>query len=111
MNQQVTMKFLYLFTIVAISLFFPHVAPLKPPVNRISPLIDSIAVSKTIEIHSLTKDMEAKGQVVYSLCVGEPDYQPPSEVVTATANAATSGMTKYTGVTGNSFLHHYCIKH
>lgn len=79
-------------------------APLKPPISRISPLIDSIAVSKTIEIHSLTKDMEAKGQVVYSLCVGEPDYQPPYEVVSATAIAASSGLTKYTGVTGIHLL-------
>lgn len=95
---------MFLLLVVVISVILPHVAPLKPTISRISPLIDSIAVSKTIEIHSLTKDMEAKGQVVYSLCVGEPDYQPPNEVVTATAFAATSGMTKYTGVTGTHFF-------
>ena len=95
---------MFLLLLVVVSIIVPNVAPLKPTISRISPLIDSIAVSKTIEIHSLTKDMEAKGQVVYSLCVGEPDYQPPNEVVTATAFAATSGMTKYTGVTGTHFF-------
>ena len=92
--------FLFHSIVLILCALLPHVAPLKPPISRISPLIDSIAVSKTIEIHSLTKDMEAKGQVVYSLCVGEPDYQPPNEVVSATAFAASNGLTKYTGVTG-----------
>ena len=45
-----------------------------------------MAVSKTIEIHSLTKEMERAGQRVFSLCVGEPDYQPPDEVLQITVN-------------------------
>jgi aspartate aminotransferase len=48
----------------------------------------------------MTKDMERQGQTVYSLCVGEPDYQPPAEVLEATAAAARSGNTKYTAVNG-----------
>lgn len=51
---------------------------------KLSPLVENMAVSKTIEIHSMTKDMEKRGITVYSLCVGEPDYQPPPEVVLAT---------------------------
>eukprot|EP00596_Hydrurales_sp_CCMP1899_P006921 CAMPEP_0119040546 /NCGR_PEP_ID=MMETSP1177-20130426/10515_1 /TAXON_ID=2985 /ORGANISM="Ochromonas sp, Strain CCMP1899" /LENGTH=390 /DNA_ID=CAMNT_0007005709 /DNA_START=126 /DNA_END=1299 /DNA_ORIENTATION=+ len=60
-----------------------------------------MAVSKTIEMHSLTKDMEKAGQKVFSLCVGEPDYQPPLEVLRATREAADNGLTKYTAVTGD----------
>ena len=71
---------------------------------RLSPLVENMAVSKTIEIHSLTKEMERAGKVVYSLCVGEPDYQPPGQVLTATAKAAELGLTKYTAVTGDGEL-------
>lgn len=48
--------------------------------------------------------MGARGETVYSLCVGEPDYQPPSEVVEATAAAAREGNTKYTAVGGEAKL-------
>ena len=51
---------------------------------KLSPMVENMAVSKTIEIHALTKEMEKNGQTVFSLCVGEPDYDPPSEVIEAT---------------------------
>lgn len=43
----------------------------------LNPLLKCVATSKTIEIHSLTKAMEARGETVVSLCVGEPDFPPP----------------------------------
>ena len=66
----------------------------------LSPLIQGVSVSKTIEIHALTKEMESSGKEVFSLCVGEPDYQPPPEVISAIIEGATKGNTKYTAVTG-----------
>ena len=48
--------------------------------------------------------MERAGKDVISLCVGEPDYQPPSEVIAAISEAATMGNTKYTAVTGTAEL-------
>eukprot|EP00597_Dinobryon_sp_UTEXLB2267_P011183 CAMPEP_0170129878 /NCGR_PEP_ID=MMETSP0020_2-20130122/22172_1 /TAXON_ID=98059 /ORGANISM="Dinobryon sp., Strain UTEXLB2267" /LENGTH=338 /DNA_ID=CAMNT_0010364361 /DNA_START=143 /DNA_END=1156 /DNA_ORIENTATION=+ len=63
-----------------------------------------MALSKTIEIHSITKKLEREGQKIYSLCVGEPDYQPPQEVIDATYAAAKQGLTKYTGVAGELSL-------
>lgn len=42
-----------------------------------NPLLKAVSTSKTIEIHSLTKAMEARGETVVSLCVGEPDFPPP----------------------------------
>lgn len=71
---------------------------------QLSPLVENMAVSKTIEIHSLTKEMERQGKTVYSLCVGEPDYQPPPSVLAATARAAQLGLTKYTAVNGDTSL-------
>ena len=43
----------------------------------LSPLLGAVATSKTIEIHAMTKAMEARGEEVVSLCVGEPDFPPP----------------------------------
>lgn len=50
-------------------------------------MVENMALSKTIEIHALTKELEKSGQKIYSLCVGEPDYQPPKEVIDATVIA------------------------
>jgi bifunctional aspartate aminotransferase and glutamate/aspartate-prephenate aminotransferase len=47
------------------------------PDQLLSPLLDAVEVSKTIEIHAMTKAMEARGESVVSLCVGEPDFPPP----------------------------------
>lgn len=46
--------------------------------SLLNPLLSSVAVSKTIEIHAMTKNMEARGEAVVSLCVGEPDFAPPA---------------------------------
>ena len=48
--------------------------------------------------------MERAGETVYSLCVGEPDYQPPAQVIAATGEAARLGLTKYTAVNGENAL-------
>eukprot|EP00752_Nemacystus_decipiens_P018308 g16424.t1 len=69
--------------------------------GTISPMVKSVAPSKTLEVHALTQEMKARGERVVSLCVGEPDFQPPPAVIEATAAAAKEGVTKYTGVTGN----------
>ena len=53
---------------------------------QLSPMVENMAVSKTIAMHALTKQMESDGIVVYSLCVGEPDYEPPPEVILATVS-------------------------
>ena len=37
---------------------------------------------------ALTQEMKARGERVVSLCVGEPDFQPPPAVIDATITAA-----------------------
>jgi len=37
-------------------------------------MVKNIAVSKTHEIHGLTKEMEGRVEHVLSLCMREPDY-------------------------------------
>ncbi|CAM9869274.1 unnamed protein product [Scytosiphon promiscuus] len=68
--------------------------------DTISPVVKTVSPSKTLEVHALTQEMKARGERVVSLCVGEPDFQPPPAVIEATAAAAKEGVTKYTGVTG-----------
>lgn len=46
------------------------------------------------------KQMEAEGEKVTSLCVGEPDFDPPAAVIEAAASAMRAGQTRYTAVTG-----------
>ena len=66
----------------------------------LNPLLASIQPSKTVEIFSLVKQMQAEGMDVTSLCVGEPDYPPPQAVLDAVVEAVQSGQTRYTAVTG-----------
>ena len=50
---------------------------------------------------SRRSDRDISGKQIFSLCVGEPDFQPPVQVIDATVQAALKGETKYTGVSGN----------
>lgn len=103
-----------------VSSFVPHQSPQlktafaghrKSEVNTltmrtdaINPLVSSLAPSKTIEVHALTKELQAKGEKITSLCVGEPDFPPPQSVLDATIEAVRNGETKYTAVTGSLAL-------
>lgn len=68
--------------------------------DDLNPLLSLIKPSKTVEIFSLVKQMEAEGTKVTSLCVGEPDYLPPPAVLEAVVKAVQDGQTRYTAVTG-----------
>jgi aspartate/methionine/tyrosine aminotransferase len=68
--------------------------------SKLNPLIETIKPSKTTEIFSLVKEMEAEGIDVTSLCVGEPDFLPSQVVLDALVQAVKDGDTKYTAVTG-----------
>ncbi|KAL7438689.1 hypothetical protein ACHAXM_006572 [Skeletonema potamos] len=75
--------------------------PVEPPLN---PLLSQIKPSKTVEVFSLVKQMEAEGETVTSLCVGEPDFAPPQCVLDAATAAMNGGQTRYTAVTGTADL-------
>ena len=74
------------------------------PTSILNPIVASVKPSKTVEIFSLVKEMEAGGETVTSLCVGEPDFLPPKAVLDATVAAVQSGDTRYTAVTGTADL-------
>ncbi|OQR93657.1 aspartate aminotransferase [Achlya hypogyna] len=67
---------------------------------RLNPLLGKLSQSKTVQIHGLTKQLEAEGKTVYSLCVGEPDFNPHEQVIEAARQGLTDGLVKYTEVSG-----------
>lgn len=72
---------------------------------RLNPLLDLIQPSQTVEIFSKVKEMRAEGiDVTGGLCVGEPDFGPPPEVIEASVQALQGGDTRYTAVTGTAPL-------
>lgn len=79
-------------------------APTATSAVSLNPIVASVKVSKTVEIFSLVKEMEAAGESVTSLCVGEPDFLPPQAVLDATVAAVLAGKTRYTAVTGTAEL-------
>lgn len=67
--------FLFLFFI-----FLSH--SLSSPLSLI--LLSFLFLSLNFPFSLSLPFLRTLGQTVYSLCVGEPDYQPPAEVITAT---------------------------
>lgn len=53
----------------------------------INPVVNDLSPSKIIEINGLIKELEAKGEKIFSLCIGEPDYLPPEAVLEGTVRA------------------------
>lgn len=73
----------------------------KPGALRVSKAITCFDESQTVAIFSKVSNMKSNGEKVNgALCVGQPDFPPPEEVIEATADAARKGLTSYTGVTG-----------
>jgi len=72
----------------------------------VSSLVRGIAASKTAQIQALSKKLQEEGHKVNAaLCVGEPGYPPPPEVLAALQDPAfTEAHTKYTVVQGDSKL-------
>lgn len=70
----------------------------------LNPLLKDIQPSKTVQVFSQVKELEAAGETITSLCVGEPDFGPPENVGLAVNDAIANGDTRYTAVTGTNDL-------
>ncbi|KAJ0410412.1 hypothetical protein P43SY_002744 [Pythium insidiosum] len=73
----------------------------KYPLN---PLLNKVSAAKTVVIHGITKQLEADGKSVWSLCVGEPDFLPDPRVLEAGKVGFENGAVKYTDVKGTIAL-------
>jgi aspartate/methionine/tyrosine aminotransferase len=67
---------------------------------RFSALLKAIKPSGTVMVMAKVKQLQAEGQKIHSLSVGEPDFTPPPEVLAATKSAVDEGIYKYTTVQG-----------
>lgn len=67
---------------------------------QLNPMVASVNASKTVEVFGRVKQMQGEGKNVTSLCVGEPDFDPPNVILDAIKQAVTHGQTRYTAVTG-----------
>lgn len=67
---------------------------------RLSNALSSIQPSATIAITQKARDMRASGRDVVSLSIGEPDFDTPDHVKSASAAKVAEGETKYPPVAG-----------
>lgn len=69
--------------------------------TRLTKFVGRIQPSKTSETHALAIELQRQGQdIVTTLTVGEPDFDPPQPVLDAVVEAAHTGKTRYTPVGG-----------
>lgn len=54
--------------------------------------------SATLKFSQKAKEKIARGEIIYSLGLGEPDFDPPAEIIESVSAAAKNGFNKY----GNS---------
>ena len=72
-------------------------------ITTTSPLSDRIlnmSESATIKMSQMARDLRAQGHDVISLSLGEPDFDTPTHIKEAAADALKKGFTKYTPVPG-----------
>ncbi|KAE9345011.1 hypothetical protein PR003_g8168 [Phytophthora rubi] len=53
----------------------------------LNPMFQKVAVAKSVLTHSPTKQLEAEGKQVRSLCVGDPDCDPHERMQASGAKA------------------------
>ncbi|MCZ4354250.1 pyridoxal phosphate-dependent aminotransferase [Roseovarius aestuarii] len=67
---------------------------------RKSTALSRIQPAATIAITQTAREMRAKGRDVISLSIGEPDFDTPDHIKTASAEAVQRGETKYPPIPG-----------
>lgn len=75
------------------NLFYP--ASLPGPMARFAKRVASIEASPTVRIGNLVAELQAKGETILSLSVGEPDFPTPAHIVEAAKKALDEGLTRY----------------
>ena len=88
-------------TVEALSEELHHSANHRLALNLLNPLIHNMSASETVRLHALTQQMIAERVPVVALNVGEPDFAPPANVVSATSTALLNGHTHYVSVQGD----------
>ncbi len=81
---------------------------------QLSPFTDHLQPFLAMEIMERGMHLQREGHEVLQLCVGEPDFAPPDEVVIAATRALQDGETHYTDSRGlrelREAIAHDCLK-
>lgn len=68
--------------------------------RHLSERVRSMAMSATIKMAQMARDLKSEGKDVISLSLGEPDFDTPEHIKQAAKEALDQGFTKYTPVPG-----------
>lgn len=77
---------------------------------ELSKRVSLLEPSETLAIAAKAKELQAKGIDVVSLSAGEPDFDTPSFIKEAAAQALLKGATKYTPATGTIELREAIVR-
>lgn len=67
---------------------------------EISKIVQAMQPSATLAMAAKAKELKAKGETVYDLSLGEPDFRTPDHICQAAFSAIESGHTHYTVASG-----------
>jgi aspartate/methionine/tyrosine aminotransferase/prephenate dehydrogenase len=68
--------------------------------NHVNKYVSSIKSSSTVSLASKVSELQRNGKIIYSLVVGEPDFETPESICQEVSNAMAKGYTKYTNIAG-----------
>lgn len=67
---------------------------------KIATRLDGVSESATLKLNAAVQALKAKGETIYNLSAGEPDFAPPEEAKAAIRTALDANRSKYTPVPG-----------
>ena len=68
--------------------------------TKVSERLNRLSESATLAMARMSRELIAKGHDVISLCLGEPDFNTPDNIISAAVEAMEKGHTKYTPGSG-----------
>ena len=77
---------------------------------KLSKNLEKIAPSATVAMTQLARELKNEGKDVISLSAGEPDFDTPNHIKSASIDAINRGETKYTAVDGIDELKEAIVK-
>ena len=67
---------------------------------EVSKIVQGVEPSATLAMSAKAKDLKSKGETIYNLSVGEPDFNTPRHICDAAVEAMRQGYTRYTAAAG-----------
>ena len=78
----------------------PGISKVSAVPHTLATRLDVVQPSVTLAMNARAAELRAKGVDVFAFGVGEPDFEPPAQVLEAAKKALDTSVSKYTAVTG-----------